>query len=361
MAKRDYYEVLGVEQSADAAAIKTAYRRLAMKFHPDRNAGDDTAEGKFKEVQEAYACLSDEQKRAAYDRFGHEAFDGGMGGGGGDPGFSSFFEDVFSDFFSGGGGGGRQQARRQQVLDISLTFEEMAAGCEKEIRINMPTDCEECNGRGAKKGSAPVTCSTCGGNGQVRVQRGVFTLQQACPTCRGAGQIIKNPCTACNGKGKVSKARHLQVNFPAGISDGALVRVDVKNNSNEELYIRPNIGKHPLFIREGDDVHLEIPISVTTAGLGGEIITPSVKGGKLEVKIPAGVQSGQVLRMNGGGLPNVRSGRRGNLLCHISVEVPINLNSEQKELLRKFEKSLKKNHSPKEQSWIKKAKQFFTE
>lgn len=358
MAKRDYYEVLGIERGADASAIKAAYRRLAMKHHPDRNPGDAAAEGKFKEVQEAYSCLSDEQKRAAYDRFGHDAFEGGGAGGG--PGFSSFFEDVFSDFF-GGGGAAQRDTRRQRVIDINLTFEEMATGCEKEIRVTLPSACEDCGGSGAAEGTAAETCSDCGGQGQVRVQRSVFTLQQTCPTCRGKGRTIKNPCRSCGGGGKVSKAHHLQVNIPAGIDDGALVRVNIDGHA-DELFIRPSIASHPLFMRDGDDLHIKIPISMITAALGGEVVTPSVKGGKLKVDIPAGVQNGQRLRVPSCGLPNVRSGRRGNLLCHIAVEVPIKLNSEQKELLKKFEKSMKSaRQSPQEQSWLDKAKQFFTE
>lgn len=360
MAKRDYYEVLGLQKGADAAAIKTAYRRLAMKHHPDRNPDDPEAEGKFKEVQEAYACLSDAQKRAAYDQFGHGAFEGGMGGGGG-PGFSSFFDDIFSDFFGGGGQGGGRNARQQRVMDIKISFEEMAAGCEKEVRITLPKACGACDGTGAEPGSAVKTCPSCDGHGQVRVQRSMFTLQQTCPKCRGEGQVVEKPCRPCNGSGKVSKTRHLQINIPAGVEDGMPVRVNI-DDSDDDLFIRPHIAKHPLFVRDGDNLHIEIPVSMATAALGGEVITPSVKGGKIKVNIPAGVQNGQVLRVPSRGLPNPRSGRRGNLLCHIMVEVPVHLNSEQKELLRKFDESLQRQqHSPKEQSWLDKAKQFFTE
>ena len=364
MAKRDYYEVLGLQKGADAAAIKTAYRRLAMKHHPDRNPDDPQAEAKFKEVQEAYACLSDSQKRAAYDQFGHGAFEGGMGGEGG-PGFSSFFDDIFSDFFGGAGGrgpgGGAQRARRQRVMDMDLTFEEMAVGCEKEVRITLPSDCDACAGTGAEEGATVKTCTACDGHGQVRVARGPFTLQQTCSKCNGEGKVVDKPCRPCNGSGKVNKSRHLQINIPAGVQDGALVRVSM-DGSEDELFIRPNVGKHPLFVRDGSNLHIEIPVSIATAALGGEVVTPSVKGGKIKVNIPAGVQNGQVLRVPSCGLPDPRTDRRGNMLCHIAVEVPVRLNSEQKELLRKFDESLKReDHSPKEQSWLDKAKQFFTE
>lgn len=362
MAKRDYYEVLGVDKGADAAAIKNAYRRLAMKHHPDRNRDNPDAERQFKEVQEAYSCLSDEQKRAAYDRFGHNAFEGGMNGGGGGPDFSNFFNDVFSDFF---GGGERRSARQQRVLDIQLSFDEMAQGCEKEIRLTLPTICGDCRGVGAAAGSTPVRCPTCGGHGQVRVQRSMFTLQQTCPKCRGDGQIIKNPCHTCGGSGRQEKVRPLQVKIPAGIEEEALVRVRLGQDHGEELFVRPHIGRHPLFVREGDDLHIKIPISMITAALGGEVTTPSIKGGKLKVSIPSGVQHGKVLRIPSGGLPNVRSGRRGNMLCHIAIEVPIDLSDEQQALLRKFEKSLKNSknskHSPQEQSWLDKVKRFFTD
>ena len=366
MAKRDYYEVLGVEKGADTAAIKSAYRRLAMKYHPDRNPDDPGAESRFKEVQEAYACLSDEQKRAAYNRFGHSAFDGVGGGGGVDPGFSSFFEDVFSDFFGGGGGrgrGGGGRQRQQRVIDIKLSFSEMANGCEKKIRLTLPEECKECGGSGAAEGTKVTTCSTCGGAGQVRIQRSVFTVQQTCPTCHGEGRAIEHPCRRCDGSGRVNKTRQLEVNIPAGVEDGALIRVNLDSSDGDELYIRSNVAAHPLFVRDGDNLHIEIPVSIIMASLGGEVITPSVKtGGKLKVAVPAGVQNGQVLRVSGGGLPNARTGRRGNLMCHINVEVPVNLNSEQVALLRQLEASMKNSgNSPKEESWLDKIRQFFTD
>lgn len=364
MAKRDYYEVLGVARGADEDEIKKAYRRLAMKHHPDRNPDDDGAEAKFKEVREAYACLSDEEKRAAYDRYGHKAFEnGGPGAGGGESeGFSSFFDDIFSNFFEGGGrregGGGRRGGRRQRVLDIRLSFAEMAAGCEKEVRLTLPVKCGGCGGSGAKEGARPTTCRACGGAGQVRVQRGVFTLQQTCSKCRGAGRVIENPCERCGGAGVEKKTRHLQVAIPAGIEDGALVRVNIEGGV-DELFIRTHVGSHPLFERQGNDLHIEATVGMVTAALGGEVMTPSVRGGRIEVVIPAGVQHGQVLRVPGHGLPGVRGGR-GNLLCHIRVEVPVRLNSEQKELLKKFRESLAGGRSsPQEQSWLDKIRKFF--
>ena len=356
MDKRDYYEVLGIGRDADADAIKKAYRRLAMKYHPDRNAGDKESEAKFKELQEAYSCLSDEQKRAAYDRFGHAAFEGMNGAGGGDPGFSSFFDDVFSEFFGGGGSGGRRSTKRQRVFDIELSFEEMMRGCQKEIRLDLGQICDECNGNGAAPGSRPTVCSSCGGNGQIRVQRGFFTLQQTCSRCNGQGKTIGKPCHSCGGSGKTRKSRQLSVSLPAGVSDGALVRVNVAD-SEEEILLRPSVRPHPLFVRDGDDLHIEIPVSITTAALGGDIQIPSGVGGKIKLNVPEGIQSGQVLRLAARGVPNVRSKRNGNLLCHIIVETPVKLTDKQKKLLRVFDDSLsEKKHSPKGESWLDKVK-----
>lgn len=351
--------MLGVERHADADAIKRAYRRLAMKYHPDRNAGDSTAEKKFKEVQEAYSCLSDAEKRAAYDRFGHAAFDGGMGGGGGGGAeFSHFFDNVFSEFFGGGGG---RSSRQQQVLDIELSLEEMAEGCRKDIRLTLPQDCDSCKGSGGAPGFRLKVCPTCGGDGQVRVQSGFFSVQQTCRDCRGAGRAIDKPCAACGGKGKVRKPRRLSVNIPAGIEDGTLLRINANGNgSGSDILLRPSAKSHPLFTRRGDDLHIEIPLTISTAALGGEINVPSLKGGRIQVSIPPGIQSGQILRVAQRGVPNVHSRRRGSLMCHILVETPVNLSKKQKELLREFESSLKDN-SPKEKSWLEKAKALFSE
>ena len=355
MAKRDYYNVLGVERAADEDTIKRAYRRLAMKHHPDRNAGDATAEAKFKEVQEAYACLSDSDKRAAYDRFGHDAFENGMGRGGTGPDFSNFFDNVFGDFFGGGGA----QTRRQRVLDMELSLEEMVEGCKKDIQLTLPKDCDRCNGSGGAPGFRLKTCPTCGGDGQVRVQTGFFSVQQTCRDCRGAGRTIDKPCRQCGGKGKTMKPRRLSVDIPAGIEDGTLLRISA-GDLDDEILLRPSAKAHPLFTRRGDNLHIEIPLSMTMAALGGAIHVPSIKGGKIKINIPAGTQNGQVLRVPERGVPNLRSQRRGGLMCHLYVETPVKLNKEQRELLQQFDNSLK-NNSPKERSWLEKAKGFFTE
>jgi molecular chaperone DnaJ len=358
MGKRDYYEVLGVGRDADADAIKKAYRRLAMRHHPDRNAGDKAAEAKFKEIQEAYSCLADEQKRGAYDQFGHAAFEGmGNGAGGAGAGFDNFFDDIFGNFFGGNGAGGRQ--RRQRVLDLELSFEEMARGCEKQIRLGMPQSCDNCGGNGAAPGSKPQRCGACGGNGQVRIQRGFFTVQQTCPKCRGRGKTIDKPCPNCGGNGRVEKERRLSVSLPAGIQDGALVRVDA--GGEEEILLRPSVRPHPLFRRHNDDLHIEIPVSVGVAALGGEALAPTIGGGKISLNIPAGTQSGQTLRVNGRGIPNMRSGRAGAMYCRIAVETPVNLSEKQKKLLREFDDSLKNKHSPNGASWLDKLKDMLGE
>lgn len=358
MAKPDYYKVLGVDKGADASAVKTAYRRLAMKYHPDRNAGDSKSEEKFKEIQEAYSCLSDEQKRAAYDRFGHAAFESGGGGGAHGADFSSVFDDVFSDFFGGQKSGGN--SRRQRVLDIPLTFEEMVNGCEKTIRLSLPQNCDACAGSGAAKGGKARRCATCGGAGAVQSQRGFFAFQQTCPACRGKGSTIDKPCTTCSGNGKVMKERNLSVKLPAGVEDGTMLRLKV--DGGDEIFLRPSVTPHPLFQRDGDDLHIEIPVSITTAILGGKVAVPSVTGGKIQVSIPEGIQSGQLLRVPGCGVPHVRTPkRRGSILCHIVVETPVNLSAKQKELLQEFDNSLKNKHSPKGNSWLDKVKDLFTD
>ena len=357
MNKRDYYSVLGVERNADTDAIKRAYRKLAMKHHPDRNPGNKVAEERFKEVQEAYACLSDDEKRSAYNRFGHAAFEG-SGRASPGPDFSSFFGDVFSDFF--GGGGGRRPQRQQRVLEMDITFEEMVSGCQKDIRLALPVDCRQCDGSGSADGAGPSTCGACGGGGQTRVQHGPFAFAQTCQRCGGSGRVISDPCDSCDGSGKVQTEKKVSVNIPAGIQEDNLLRINVEG-VGDELFLRVSIRPHPLFKRHGDDLHLEIPVSIVTAALGGEVTVPTVKGGHLSVTIPGGVQSGQVLRMSGAGVPNLRSGRRGNLMCQVTVETPVNLSAKQKDLLRELDDSLKNKHEPKKKSWLDQVKDLFTD
>ncbi len=355
MSKRDYYEVLGVEQSADADTIKKSYRRLAMKYHPDRTKGDTALEEKFKEIQEAYSCLSDEQKRAKYNRFGHDAFGDGAGMGG-----ASFsFDDIFGDFF-GGGGGGRPKRKQQRVLDMGITFAEMAMGCKKDIDIQILTECDDCGGSGAVDGSSPSTCGQCGGRGQVEARRGVFAFAQTCDRCNGTGGVIDNPCRSCKSVGKTKDKKRLSVKIPAGIEDGNLLRLNVES-SGEELFLRVSVRPHPIFQRDGENLHVEIPISIITATLGGSIDLPTVSGKRLKIKIPEGVQHGQVLRVAGAGLKSLRRAKDGNLMCHITIETPVGLTNQQKEILQKFNETLKDSHTPKGRSWLGKIKSLFTE
>lgn len=355
MSKRDFYEVLGVERSADADTIKKSYRRLAMKYHPDRTKGDAKLEEKFKEIQEAYACLSDEQKRAGYDRFGHEAFSEGSGMGGG----SFSFDDIFSDFF-GGGGGGRSQRKQQRVLDIGITFAEMATGCKKDLDIQIQAECDDCGGSGSADGSSPSTCGQCGGRGQVQARRGPFSFSQSCDRCNGTGGVIDKPCRTCRSLGKIKDKKRLSVTIPAGIEDGNLMRLSVES-MGEELFLRVSVRPHPIFQRDGENLHVEIPISIITATLGGSVDIPTVAGKRLKVKIPEGVQNGQVLRVTGGGLKSLRHSKNGNLMCHITVETPIGLTEKQKQVLLEFEATLKDSHTPKGKSWLGKIKALFTE
>lgn len=361
MAKEDYYQTLGVSRETNAADIKRAYRRLAMKHHPDRNPDDSSAEEKFKEIQEAYDVLSNEEKRAAYDRFGHAAFDGMAGGGGGNGGdFSSVFEDMFSDFFSGNAG--RQQTREdRRVLDLRLSFEEAALGCTKELRLSLPQPCGTCSGSGAKPGSSPVTCRACGGAGQVRAQRGFFTIQQTCGHCHGRGQTISKPCTTCGGKGRETKTQRISAKIPAGINDNGIIRLNV--NKGGEILLRIRVESHPLFQRDGDDLHITIPVSMVVAALGGHVEAPNIAGGRIKIAIPPETQSGRVLRLRGRGLANPRHGGCGDMLCQVIVETPVNLTGEQRKILQRFDKSISADalHSPKEKSWLEKAKGLFSD
>lgn len=378
MSKRDYYEVLGVAKSASDDDIKKAYRKLAMKFHPDRNQGEKAkeAEEKFKEVKEAYEMLSDSQKRAAYDQYGHAGVDPNMRGGMGPEGFGGFaeaFGDIFGDVF--GGGGGRRGAGGRQVFrggDLSyameITLEEAAEGKDAQIRIPSWDDCSTCHGTGAKPGTKPITCTTCHGAGAVQMRQGFFSVQQTCPQCRGTGKIIPEPCTTCHGQGKIKNNKTLEVKIPAGIDDGMRIRSTGNGEPGTnggppgDLYIEIRIQKHDTFERDGDDLHCVVPVSITTAALGGEIEVPTLKG-SAAIDIPDGTQSGKQFRLRGKGIKGVRSSYPGDLYCHVRVETPVKLTEHQRKLLKELDESLKKGgdkHSPSDKGWLDKAKEFFS-
>ncbi len=371
--KQDYYEILGVSKNATDAEIKKAYRRMAMKYHPDRNAGDKDTEEKFKEVKLAYEVLSDSQKRQAYDQFGHAGVDGMGGAGPGGAGFGGFgdiFGDIFENIFTGGqGGGGRGGARRGADLryNLSFTLEEAAKGREVDIQIPTQVSCESCNGSGAKKGTSAKTCETCAGQGQVRIQQGFFTIQQTCPECHGQGKVIGTPCGDCRGSGRVKESKNLKVKIPAGVDNGDRIRVSGEGEAgslggpNGDLYVQINLKQHAIFERQENDLYCEVPISFVTAALGGELDVPTLDG-RVNLKIPAETQSGKVFRLRGKGIKSVRGFGIGDLLCKVVVETPVNLNKEQRKLLEQLEESLegsKKKHSPKSSSWFQGVKKFF--
>lgn len=372
MAKKDYYETLGVAKNASGDDIRKAYRKLAMKYHPDRNPDDKQAEDKFKDVKEAYEMLSDEEKRAAYDRFGHAGVDpnaagAGMGGGG----FADAFGDIFSDLFGGGGArrGGPQVYRGADLrYDLEISLEQAANGFDTEIRIPSWESCDTCSGTGAKPGTSPQTCHTCDGSGAVRMQQGFFSVQQTCPTCHGTGKEIPNPCASCHGAGKVQRNKTLAVNIPAGIDDGMRIRLSghgepgVNGGPAGDLYVEIRIKPHGIFQREGEDLHCEITIPFTKAALGGNQEIPTLSG-RGEISIPEGTQTGKTFRLRGKGIKGVRSSYPGDLYCHVVVETPVRLSEKQKSLLREFEDSLNSGgnkHSPKSESWTDKVKNFFS-
>ncbi|WP_455217604.1 molecular chaperone DnaJ [Kaarinaea lacus] len=373
MSKRDYYEVLGVERNVSEADLKKAFKRLAMKYHPDRNPDDKQAEDKFKEAKEAFDVLSDAQKRAAYDQFGHAGVDPSMGGGGGFHGGRASFSDVFGDIFGdvfGGGGPGRGGHRAQRGADLrynlELSLEDAVKGTTVKIRVPTLVVCATCGGSGAKKGSTPDTCSTCGGAGQVRMQQGFFSLQQTCPQCRGTGQIIKDPCGTCHGEGKTQETKTLSVKVPPGVDNGDRIRLSGEGEAGDrgapagDLYVQVSVKEHPLFHREDNNLYSEVPISFVTAALGGTLEVPTLDG-RVNLKIPPETQSGKLFKLRGKGVKSVRGGPVGDLLCRVIVETPVNLNSHQKELLQEFEKSVSdsgKRHSPKEHSWLDGVKNF---
>ncbi|MEZ8144512.1 molecular chaperone DnaJ [Enterovibrio norvegicus FF-33] len=375
MSKRDFYEVLGVSRDASERDIKKAYKRLAMKYHPDKNPGDETATDKFKEVKLAYEILTDAQKRAAYDQYGHAAFEQGGGGGGfgggGNADFSDIFGDVFGDIFGGGGRRGGQ-ARAQRGADLrynmELTLEEAVRGVSKEIDVPTYVSCDPCGGSGAKPGSSPQTCGTCHGQGQVQMRQGFFAVQQTCPTCHGRGKIIKDPCDSCHGQGRVQKTKTLSVKIPAGVDTGDRIRLTGEGEAGEygapagDLYVQVHVRDHHIFTRDGNNLYCEVPVSFTMAALGGEVEVPTLDG-RVSLKVPTETQTGRMFRMRGKGVQSVRGGGLGDLICKLVVETPVNLSNKQKELLREFEETLggsaAKKHKPKSEGFFDGVKKFF--
>ncbi|MCK5902458.1 MAG: molecular chaperone DnaJ [Cocleimonas sp.] len=375
MSKQDYYETLGVQKNVSEKDLKRAFKRLAMKLHPDRNPDDAAAEGKFKEAKEAYEVLSNPQKRAAYDQFGHAGVDPSMGGGaqaGG--GFGDIFEDVFGDIFGGsrgggGGAGGGNRAYRGSDLqyNLELSLEEAVFGKKVDIRIPSKARCEPCGGTGAKKGTNPDSCSTCKGVGQVRIQQGFFAVQQTCPHCNGSGKIIKDPCDSCQGHGVVEKQKTLEVNIPMGVDTGDRIRLSgegetgLNGGPSGDLYVQISLKPHDLFVREDTNLHCEVPIRITTAALGGEVSVPTLAG-EVTLKIPPETQTGRTFRLRGKGVQSVRNAVAGDLLCRVMVETPVNLTTLQKTLFEELEACLKnggERHSPQQHGWGNKAKSFF--
>ncbi|MAL79366.1 MAG: molecular chaperone DnaJ [Sneathiella sp.] len=375
MAKRDYYEILEVERTAEAAVIKSAYRKKAMQYHPDRNPDNPEAETAFKEVNEAYEILKDPQKRGAYDRYGHAAFENGGGGGagargfGGMGGFSDIFEDLFGDFMGGGGGGGRTRAPRGSDLryNLEISLEDAYHGKKMELKIPTTAPCESCDGTGAEAGSEPVTCDSCHGAGKIRAQQGFFTIERTCPVCQGQGQVIKNPCKTCRGEGRVHKEKTLSVNIPAGVDDGNRIRLSgegeagMRGGPPGDLYIFLTIADHRIFQRDGQNIHCRVPIPMMTAALGGDIEVPTLDGARAKVSITAGTQSGRKFRLRGKGMPIMNSHSHGDMYIHTIVETPVNLTKRQKELLKEFDAAGKGAHSPESEGFFARVKDFLAD
>ncbi len=378
MAKRDFYEVLGVSRGASADELKKAYRKKAKELHPDRNKDNPNAEAQFKEVNEAYDALKDPDRKAAYDRFGHAAFEGGMGAGarrghpGGQGDFASAFSDVFDDLFGdfmggrGGPGGGRQRATRGSDLryNLRVALEDAYRGMQKTINVPTSVACSSCNGTGAESGAEPQTCPTCSGMGKVRAQQGFFTVERTCPTCSGMGQIVKNPCKVCGGAGRVEKDRSLSVNIPKGVETGTRIRLagegeaGLRGGPAGDLYIFIDVAEHNLFQRDGENLFCNVPVSMTDAALGGDIEVPTIDGGRSRVKVPAGSQSGRQMRLRGKGMPMLRGSGYGDMFIELSVETPVNLTTRQKELLREFD-NLSEDNNPESESFFSKVKHFW--
>jgi molecular chaperone DnaJ len=371
MAKTDYYELLGVSRNASDADLKAAFRKLAMQHHPDRNPGDTECEHRFKEVNEAYEVLKDPQKRAAYDRFGHAAFEHGVGNGG--PGFgadfASAFSDIFDDLFGMGGRRSGRGSGRERGADLrfnmEITLEEALEGKTAELRLPTAVTCEDCSGTGAQAGTKPKTCAHCGGQGKIRHAQGFFTLERTCPICGGRGQVIENPCATCSGSGRVTRERTLSVNIPPGVEDGTRIRLagegeaGVRGGSPGDLYIFLSIAPHPIFQRDGADLHCRVPISIVTASLGGEFEVPAIGGGMTRVKVPAGTQSGRRFRLQGKGMPVLRSKQTGDMYVQVIVETPQNLTKRQKELLMEFDRLSSAETQPESEGFFTRVKDFF--
>jgi len=378
MAKRDYYDVLGVARGASAEELKKAYRQKAKELHPDRNSDNPNAEAQFKEINEAYDVLKDADRKAAYDRFGHAAFEGGGGGGRGAQGFggagnadfasafSDVFEDLFGDFMGGRGGGGRSRAQRGSDLryNLRVSLEEAYQGVQKTINVPSSIACDTCRGTGAEGGAEPVTCPTCSGMGKVRAQQGFFTVERTCPTCNGMGQIVKNPCRSCTGSGRIERERSLSVNIPAGVETGTRIRLagegeaGLRGGPSGDLYIFIEVKDHPIFQRDGVHLYCRVPISITTAALGGEVEVPTIDGGRSRVKVPVGAQTGKQMRLRAKGMPALRGGGVGDMVLELAVETPVNLTARQRELLLEFEK-LSEENNPEGKSFFSKVKGFW--
>jgi len=374
MSKPDLYEVLGVSKDASERDIKKAYKKLAMKYHPDRTKGDKDLEMKFKEVRAAYEVLSDPQKRAAYDQYGHAAFEqgqGGFGGGAGAADFSDIFGDVFGDIFGGGGRRGRAQAQRGADLryNLELSLEEAVRGKEVELKIPKLSTCEDCDGSGAKEGSSAETCGHCHGSGQIQMRQGFFAVQQPCPHCRGRGKVIKDPCRTCYGEGRVERTKTLSVKIPAGVDTGDRIRLSGEGEAGEmgapsgDLYVQVHVREHPIFARDGNNLYCEVPISFTRAALGGDIEVPTLEG-KVKLKVPVETQTGKLLRLRGKGVKSVRTGAVGDLICKVVIETPVNLSDKQRDLLRELEESMGTGdeagkYRPKEKGFFDGVRKFF--